>query len=215
MGIPGWFFGANAALELVATIACFLILIAGYRAFNLSHDRKFKFFGLAFFFLGISFLARTLVHLLFFKYSSTYIVKHVAELFNYGSFFYIALTLAAYLIILTVSLDIGGKKTTALLFSLAFVGIFFSTIPLKIFHLFSLIVLAYILGHYLNNYLDKKNFTALLTFLAFLLILAGHVLFLNFIYSLFSVYVIYILAHLFQLGGYMVLLWAVGRVLLK
>jgi hypothetical protein len=213
--VPDWFFAANSALELVATIACFLIFFAGYKFSRFSKENKYYFFGLAFFFLGISFLARTMVHLSFFKFSKTPVVMYVANLFNYGSSVYMALTLAAYLILLTVSMEIGGRKTTVLLFLISFGGIFFSAQPLKVFHIIAIIVLGYILWHYLNNYLKKAKFTSLLTFLSFLLILSGHVMFILLLYDLYAAYTIYIVGHVLQLMGYGALLFAIGNLLLK
>ena len=215
VNIPGWFFGANAVLELVAAVACLLVFYFATKTSKLTKQDNIFFLGLGFFFLGVSFLARTLVHLLFYPFNANKLLNDVVVFFNYGGLFYMALTLAAYLIILAVSMQIGGRKTISLIFLISFIGIFFSTLPLRIFHLISIIVLIYILSHYLLNYTRKKGLNSFLTFVGFFLILVGHVLFILQIYGLYTDYVIYMVAHLVQLGGYGSLLWMITRVLLK
>jgi len=215
MGVPIWFYGVNALLELIVTLACFLIFYSGYKAYRLTHEKKYRFFSLAFLLLGISFLARTLLHLLVFPLNATFIIDKVRGSVNFGSPFYIILTLVAYLIILAVCFRIQRKKTISILFLISLVGIFFTFNPMRNFHIISILLLLYIIGHFMKNYIRKQSLSSLATFVSFLLILSGHILFLALTFGVWQVYLAYLLAHLFQLAGYCGLLVTVGKVLIK
>ena len=211
MGIPTWFFGANAGLEFLAMIASILIMYFAYRSYKLSSQRKFFYLGLAFFFIGISFFARTITHLLFYIFGANSLLTSFLQHINYGSPFYMLITLLGYLIILAVITKMFDRYSLLMIFLLALAGIMFSANPLQLFHIFSLIILFFILWKQLENYFQTRNANALLVFTAFLLMLVGHTLFITISYIKIE-YVFYILAHVFQLLGYGALLLAMLRV---
>ena len=214
MAVPEWFFGANAGLELLATLASFFIVYFGYRAYKLIHEKRFFYFSLAFFFIGISFLARTIVHLLFYAFGTQPLLVAILKNLNYGSLFYIVLTLVAYLIILAVISGMFSRYSIPLLFLLSLVGIIFSLDSLLTFHIMALLILIFILWRQMDAYFKHRNTTGLFVFATFLLIAVGHVLFIALSYVELA-YTFYILAHLFQLGGYLALLFATIRVWIR
>ncbi len=212
LGIPDWLYGANAVvLELLAMLASFSISYFGYKAHKILSQKRFFYLGLAFFFIGISFLARTIVHILFYIFGAKELLIEVLQNINYGSLFYMILTLVGYLIIVAVITELFDRRTVPLLFLISLAGILFSQAPTQLFHIISLILLFFIMWRQLLNYAKNKNMNALLIFITFLLLSGGHVLFMSRLY-LGTPYMIYILAHLFQLFGYLALLLAMIRV---
>lgn len=216
MSVPTWFYGVNALLELVATLACFLIFYFALKVYRLTEEKKYRFFSLAFLLLGISFLARTLLHLLIFPLDATSIINKIQGTINYGSPFYMLLTLAAYLIISAVCIKIQRRKIISILFLISLIGLLFSTHPMINFHFISIVLLLYIISHFIKNYTRKQTLSSLMTLTSFLFILGGHVLFAMIIFDVvWGTYLVYLLAHLFQLIGYCGLLLTVAKVLTK
>ena len=107
--------------------------------------------------------------------------------------------------------EMFDRRSLPLLFLVALAGIVFSANPLQLFHIISLLLLLFIMWRQVLSYSKKRNLNTLLIFVTFLLLGVGHVLFIFTLY-LQTPYTVYILAHLFQLVGYLALLFAMIRV---
>ncbi|MBI4150655.1 hypothetical protein HY492_00865 [Candidatus Woesearchaeota archaeon] len=172
---PFGLYGIDIILEGFGVLAAVLISIIGYKAYRLTKQKRFFYFSLAFMLITLSFIARAITAAVVLGQvgavsgaSATATFSFLEQVFDWGRFVYFGFVLAAYLILLALSMRIYDRKLIVLLS--IFMGLFafsaFDSLPL-LFYLVSFVLLAFIAWNYRANYHEKKTKAAFLASFAF------------------------------------------------
>ena len=208
---PVWFFGVDASLEAFAVIIALSVAIASFKVYRMTREKRFAYFTASFVLLTLSFLARAITDALLEE-----IVLKVPSAMNGLIFFsgyvsHILLALTAYLLLIIITHKITDKRIIALLFLILVPSLLISGSYFLSFYGLSAIFLAFVTLAYFQNYRKVCSAASCLVFIAFALITVAQVLFL-----LESVrQYLYVLAHIVQAAGYLALLVALIKTLLK
>ena len=212
---PKWFYGLDSIIELVAIIVSILLVYYSYKCFKLTRENRYAYFSAAFLSLTIAFIAKifgtlpiyepavtrtaigSMVHQTFTRLTPSYI--------NALSFIaYIFFTLLGFMILFLIisRLTWKNQKVILLLFYFVFLATWISIIHYQLFYATSFILLLLITYSYYQNYREIKNGKAWFVTAAFGILLVSQAFFIFVIYSK----VIYVLAELIQLLGFVYLL---------
>jgi hypothetical protein len=201
-------------------IIAFLIFYYGYKAYKLTQDKKYLYFGLgflsllgAFVVLGITLIIHTGA-LLFFRFNLAQ-YKDFIDIYHLIYLIDIILVLFAYMIFIIVFLKIQ-RKDVILMLLLFVVGL---AVPSYIwsytyFNLVSIGLLGFIIYYQGSIYLNKKSVNQFLVLLAFILLAISHIVA---IFQQIPGYSTssYIIVHVTQLLAFISLLGLVGMVSLN
>ena len=208
---PQWFFGADASLEAFAAVIAFCVAFASLRVYRVTREQKYGYFTASMALLTLSFLARAITDTLLEELLFTVPSELSGMIFFIGYVTHIILALVAYLILVIVTHKITDKRIIFLLFLLTLPSLLISGSYFLSFYGLSAILLAFTAFSYYQNYRKICKASACLVFIAFLLLTISQVLFL-----LEAVYdPLYVGAHVTQAAGYLVLLFALIKTLLK
>lgn len=205
VGVAIQFFGALIAL---------FIAIYGYKAYKLTKDRKYLYFGSAFgllsfhLFLFVSMIPALYVYYTYFRHIDPGVLLSVSHFLN---FIYMFITLMAYAVFVVIYAGMARRSLMLLLGSLVFALVMYSYIYISFigFNLVALLLLLFVIAYNAKNYIRKKKKGSSLVLSAFILIALGH---LFFILEMFNS-VFYVIGHIIQLIGYISLLVVVLRIL--
>jgi|GEM_PF-6735500 len=211
-----WFHGIDAILELFSFFIAMIIAWQGYKAYRLTQERKYAMFGGAFFLLGLSFAARMGAEALIYleqlrEYKEAVLQSESVSTTFFGArFLYILVVFLAYVLLTGVSMKLKNRPVMALIFSLLVIlATIAHTSPTSVlFHIVNTLLIGFITGHFLFNYLERRTVTSGLIASAFLMILVESALMVAGNYNPY----LSIVAYGFRFLGYVLLLSAFIRV---
>ncbi len=223
---PQWFQGFDLAFEAIIFLVALVIAGYSWRVYQLSKERRFQFFSLAFLLISFSLLIKLITS------SAIYFsgVRVAADVFvrpafgaarEYSIFFYrlgffteMAALLGGWLLIFFISQK--ARERLKKVYELSQIGLFIFFVLLVswvanfqyvVFYLTSAVLLGLIVINYYQNYLNNENKNTYKVMVAFLLILFAHILF-TFIFALPELYVI---GQLLLLLGFIILLYTYAK----
>jgi hypothetical protein len=214
---PSWFFGADACLEALAAFIALCVAFASWRVYRMSRQKSCGVFTVSMVLLTFSFLSRAvtdvLIENIFFELPSNL----VGYVFYVGYVIHILLSLLAYLILVCVTNKICDRKTVALLLLILVPSLMLSSSYYVSFYGLSTILLGFITFSYFQNYSAVKKAckcpmnNAFFVFLAFLFLTLAQIMF------LFEMFFkpLYVAAQITQAFGYLVLLFALIKIVFK
>lgn len=175
---PKWFAGFDLAIELLCMIVAIIITAYSYKIFKFIKEKKYFYFSLAFFFISGAFFVRVAVYALNFLIHppatlnlTQEMVRELAKISALkvlGTFIPIILMLAAFMVLISISLNIKEKKVISLLFILSFISSFLGVFLHQAwYYIISFTLLAYISNYFLTNYKQKRTSTSLVVFVSF------------------------------------------------
>jgi hypothetical protein len=216
---PKWFFGADASLMAFAALIAFCVAFAAFRLYRMTDEKKYAFFTTSFVLLTFSFLARaaadTLLEGIVFSAPA-----HLAGLiFFYGYVLHILLALTAYAVLIIITHKITDLRIIALLFLIMIPSMLLSGSYYLSFYGLSMIFLAFIATAYYQNYKKVCSAASCLVFIAFVLLTFAQIQFLLEGVRILAFEAVrpylYVTAHITQAAGYLLILFALIRTLLK
>ena len=213
---PKWFYGFDSIIELIATIVSILLVYYSYRCFKLTKENKYLYFSTAFFSLTLAFIAKIIGTLAIYKPTITRsaIGSSIHQTFrtltpigiNAIAFvIYIFFILLGFMMLFLIVSRLTWKKNQrviALLLYFIFLATWISIIHYQLFYLTSFVLLMLITYSYYKNYIEIKSEKARFVLFAFSILLISQAFFVFAIYS----GIIYVLAELIQLLGFIYLL---------
>jgi len=218
---PNWFYGIDIIIEVISLIVAGLIAFFSYKAFKITKERKYFFFALAFFLIAISFVSKmygliiacTGLAKASFGYFTAVTQKMTLIQFIYsmGYFLQRFIFLVGLLALTSLCLKIRNRKTIFMLVFFVFIATWFSNQSYLIFHIIAAFLLIYISLYFYVNYLRKRTFNARLVPMSFFLLLISQLIFIFVIRDL----NLYVVGNIFQLAGFVVLLFTYILVLKK
>jgi hypothetical protein len=214
--IPKWFSGYDVAIEISFAIITLFVSIYAFKIYKLSGSKQSKLFGTSFGLISLSYFSWALLNFAILEELNegiTYLseFRYLSILHSTGLFLHIALFLAGLVTLAYMTFKISSPKTYILLMSLTFVGIIMTPLKFDTFFLISTILVLFVFIFYLTIYFQNKNPNNLLVMLAFLFLLIGS---LHFNFSIHSD-VFYVLGHIFELIGYLLITINLALVLKK
>jgi hypothetical protein len=209
---PEWFFGVDSGLEAFSALIAFLVAVVAYKIFRATKEKKYGFFSASFVLLTLSFIARavadTVLEEIFDVGMSQSFVPHV---FAGGYITHILLALAAYLILVFVTHKITDKRVIILFFLTMIPTMLLSGSYFLTFYGLSLIFLTFITIAYFQNYRKVRNLASFFVFVGFLAMAVAQIWFLLEVFYK----PLYVGAQITQALGYLLLLFALIKTLLK
>ncbi len=204
---PKWFFGFDVALEFIFAIILLAVALFAYKIYTKTSQNYVKYFGLAFLFIGISYVIQSVFNYLVVSElvaTVCYVIKFRSiALFNlYGMYAHMLLMTIGLVLLVYMTFKIEDKRPLWLLMIISLLAIFFSHNQLYIFYLLSSVYLIFLVWHFLGNYLRTKTKNSLLIAVAFLLIFFGSV---HFIFSM-NHQPYYVVGHILELFAYLLIL---------
>jgi hypothetical protein len=217
---PDWFLGKDLLIDMLSVIVLFLIGFFSLRSYRINPTKKtFVQLAASFFIISVSFLFKVLTNFTLYlnvlqthqigQYSFTYqFLQPTDILFTIGSLIYRILTLIGLYLLYSIY-NPQPRSSKWLSIFLIVIAMYFSQESYYIFHLTSLFLLVLITSRYYTNLKETKSHSARLLAISFFVITLSH---LGFCFIMLNP-LLYVIAELIQLIGYIILLITFIRVL--
>jgi len=212
---PKWFYGFDSVIELIAVIVSLLLVYYSYKCYKLTKENKYLYFSTAFLSLTIAFIAKIIGTLVLYEppFMRTELGRSLYQAFNdiapyninpVAFIMHFFFTLLGFMILFLIisKLTWKNQRVIALLIYFVFLATWISAIHYQFFYLTSFVLLLLITYAYYNNYKEIKSEKAKFVTIAFGILLVSQAFFVFVIYSR----IIYVLAELIQLLGFVYLL---------
>lgn len=219
---PTWFYGIDYIFDLVSVIVGLLISYFSYRTYRYTSQKKYFYFATSFFLVALAFIAKILATIPVYSKElkvervglvtvTSHIINKVTWINQFGISIARLVMLLAFLILLLVSLKIKDKKIIALLIYFLVISTTLVSASYIVFHVTLLIMLAILFLSYRKNYLKVKSLNAKMVMYSFLLLLISQIFF------IFEGLVkhFYVVGESIQVVGYLILLVAIIKMLVK
>lgn len=214
---PLWFLGVDAGFELFSVIVLALVFWLSFKAYKLTRDFKYKYFTAGFGALAIAFLSKAVTDLWL---TLAFVVKrgipppsqaieNIGEVFLAGYLVFIFMSLIAGVLLVTSTFKVRERRVLFLMALLVLTPFYLSASYSTSFYLLSLIIYIFIALHFMQNFARRKSVASGLVAVAFSLIAVAQGMFLFDILK----QKFYVVAHLAQLTGFMLLLVLLLKVL--
>ena len=218
---PSWFYGKDI---LIDTVSIFVLLLIAFFSLNYYKvDRKNKNYlhlAISFFLITLSFLFRILTNFtIYYKvfetkqlglFTLTYqVIKSTGTLFFIGFLLHRTLMLLGLYMLYSIYQKNQSKSNILIISYLIIISTYFSQSAYYIFHVTSLILLLLITAQYYKNYTRNKNPTTKLLATSFVMITISQIFFMFVEIN----NLLYVVAELIQLLGYVILLFTFIKVL--
>lgn len=212
---PRWFYGFDSIIELIAIIVSVLLVYYSYKCFKLTKENKYLYFSTAFLSLTAAFIAKIIGTLAIYKpqITRTALGSTIHQTFtsltpayiNALAFIvYTFFTLLGFMILFLIISRLRWKnqRVIALLIYFVFLATWLGAIHYQLFYTTSFFLLLLITYSYYKNYIEVRSEKARFVLIAFGMLLISQAFFVFVIYSR----IIYVLAELIQLLGFVYLL---------
>ncbi len=212
---PEWFYGFDSIIELIAIIISVLLVYYSYKCFKLTKENKYIYFSTAFFSLTIAFIAKIIGTLAIYrpKITRTTLGGTIHQAFSnltpaninaLAFIIHIFFTLLGFMILFLIISRLRWKnqRVIILLVYFVFLATWIGAIHYQLFYTTSFILLLLITYSYYKNYIEVRTEKARFVLIAFGILLISQAFFVFVIYSR----IIYVLAELIQLLGFVYLL---------
>ena len=212
---PKWFYGFDSIIESIAIVVCILLVYYSYRCFKLTKENKYLYFSTAFLSLTFAFIAKIIGTLAIYKPTitrstlgssihQTFTSLTPSNINALAFIVYIFFTLLGFMILFLIisRLTWKNQRVIALLVYFVFLATWIGVIHYQLFYLTSFVLLLLITYSYYKNYREIKSEKARFVTIAFGILLVSQAFFVFVIYSR----IIYVLAELIQLLGFIYLL---------
>ena len=219
---PTWFYGIDYIFDFVSVIVGLLISYSSYRAYKYTSQKKYLYFSASFFLVALSFICKILATIPVYSKElkvetvglvtiTSEIVQKVSWINGFGISIARLVTLFAFLILILVALRIKDKKIIALLGYLLIISTTLVSESYTIFHLTLLLMISILFLNYRHNYQRMKSFNSKMVMYSFFILASSQVFFI--FEGLAQQF--YVIGESVQLLGYLVLLFATIKMIIK
>ena len=217
---PKWFYGEDIAIDLLSSLVLAVIAFFAIRYYNIDRKKNYLYLALSFLAIAFSFLFKIATN-----FTVYYMVHETRELGQYtlvsstvrttNAMFFFSFLLYRLLTLLGLyalySVYEKNQSTSTKIMTVFFilVSTYFSESSYYIFHLTAFMLLAIITVHYFLHYRKNRQQTSKFLAISFALICISQ------IFSIFFEWnrVLYVVAEMIQLVGYLVLMFTFVKVL--
>lgn len=219
---PSWFAGVDIALELVSVIVSFLLFFLAYRLYKISNEKSFLRFSFGFFTISASYIVKILSDLyIYLNMGSTskpwinvilYRLSTIEFINIFGNLVHRFLLLLGFLILLVVYLRIKDKRVIFLLTYFIFIISAFSAWSFLLFQTTMAMIAGTVGIHVLMKFIESRRKAMLRSTIAFGFLFAAQACFM---FTFFLERQMFIIGHILQASGFLVLLLTYFMVLKK
>ncbi len=219
---PSWFAGVDIALEMVSVIVSFLLFFLAYKLFTISNEKSFRRFSYGFLSISISYVIKILSDLyLYINLGSSsrpwinvilYRLSTIEFINIFGNIVHRFLLLLGFLILLVVYLRIKDKRVIFLLTYFVFIISAFSAWSFLLFQTTMAMVAGTVGMHVLMKYIERRKKAMLRSTVAFGFIFLAQACFM---FTFFFERQMFVIGHIFQAFGFLVLLLTYVMILVK
>ena len=177
---PAWFYWATAGVQILGFIVSFVISYLGFKAYKITKDSKYRYFFYGFLFLGLSFLANTVLNVLIRLGFAKYFVERRYDPYILPFFiiYYVFLigVMLAYVSLSVVYADIKKMNKVWLFYVWTFIVGIYTFRDQLLFNMFSAVLISFVVMFTYEKYKEKRNKNMLMTVLAFAFLFLFHIL---------------------------------------
>ncbi|MBU0627886.1 MAG: hypothetical protein KKC75_01745 [Nanoarchaeota archaeon] len=219
---PTWFYGIDYIFDFVSVIVGLLIAYFSYRIYKYTSQKKYIYFSASFFLVALSFVCKILATIPVYSKElkvetvglvtvTSEIIKKVGWVSQFGISIARLVTIFAFLLLVLVALKIKDKKIIVLLGYLLIISTTLVSASYTVFHLTLLIMMSILFLNYRHNYKKMKSFNSKMVMSSFFVLAISQVFFIfEGVAQQF-----YVVGESIQLIGYLVLLFAMIKMLIK
>lgn len=178
--IPNWFFGYDIALEILFAIITLSVAFYAWKLYSVSKEREFGLMSVAFTFIGLSFLAWSMINTFLVEElndtTRILILKDITIFSVLGIYSHILLFMCGLITLFHMTVKRGSDKAYALMIAISILGIMFAMNKTVAVYSFSSLILLFIVYYYARNYLENRNVGSLAILCSFGLLLIASIL---------------------------------------
>lgn len=205
--VPPWFFGYDVVLELLFGVITLIVGLYAWKVYKLSSQDQPKYFSLAFILISISYFVKSVLNFMVIKQlngpASVLLRLNDVTLFNtLGMLFHIIFFISGLVTLVYMTLKIKSFRTYSLLIIILCLSLIFNHHRGSVFYLLTSVLLLYLIGFYVYNYIKSKQHRTLIILAAFCFLLVGHGIFILSETAPLS----YAIGHFAELGAYLLIL---------
>ena len=142
---PLWFYGIDSLAEFIVIIASFMISYYSYSIFHVLRSRRHKYFSVAFFLIGVSYLFKIFSNILVYRRVNAFStdllatltseIPHIDLLHIFSFFMFKMLSVIGFMIVFFIATEISRKATVLVTLYLSFLGVLLSSFQgMTIYH---------------------------------------------------------------------------------
>lgn len=205
--VPQWFFGYDVVLELIFALVTLLVCIYAFKVYKLLSQEQLKLFGLSFLFISISYFVQSLLNWLIIEELNDTVpnaikLANINTLNVMGIYAHIFFFVTGLMVLAYMTFKTSNIKLLVLMTILTYALLWFSSNIFYSFYFVSSVFLAYIVLHYLSNYIRHRQKRTILVLVAFAFLLFGSI---HFIFAM-DHSLFYALGHMLGLVAYILIL---------
>ncbi len=208
---PSWFFGMDAALQSISVIVAFVLSFAAYKMYKTLKIRSFLYFSLSFFLIAISYIIKIFSDLFVYnrlgeETRPVGIFLHeftMIEFVNiFGNLLHRFILLLGFLILIVVLLEIKDRRIIFLLTYFTFIVSSFSMWSFLLFQTTLTVFAGTVAVYYIFEYIEKRKRIMLNSLFGFSLLFIAQI---SFMFTFFFERRMFVLGHIFQAIGFIML----------
>jgi hypothetical protein len=219
---PSWFTGVDIALEMVSVAVSFLLFFLAFKLYKISNEKNFLRFSFGFFAISASYVIKILSDIYLYTNINTttrpwinlimYRLSTIEFVNIFGNLAHRFLLLLGFLILLVVYLRIKDKRVIFLLSYFVFIISAFSAWSFLLFQTTMAMVAGTVGIHVLMKFIESRKKAMLRSTIAFGLLFAAQACFM---FTFFLERQMFVIGHILQASGFLVLLLTYFMVLKK
>ncbi len=169
-------------LNIISVIVAAIIALYGYKAYKLTNEKKYAFFGLSFLLQLMGYVILITAFVIhkttsyFFPEAIPDVIKNIIPVYHSIYGVYILFTLTAYTLFILIYSEIKEKAELTLIGFLILALMYPAYHSFRFFNAVAIGLLLFVLFYQARNYLEKKELNKLLVIIAFILFLLSHAL---------------------------------------
>jgi|SRR3989344_3201796 len=209
--IPEWFFNYAIFLEILFAIITAIVGFYSIKVYKLTNQRQTKLFGIGFLFISFSYFIRAFLIFILLTMASTRLISIIdfTSWLNLTAYAHMIFFLIGLVTLVYTTSNSENSMLYSLILAISILPLAVSQDRLPLFHIIAAVLLIYMTGNYLMNYIEKTNRKNLVVLLAFCFLLLVQI---DLIFSLKSGSY-YVLGTILTLVAYLLILAKLIRVL--
>ena len=205
---PVWFYGMDVVMEIIYGVIVLLLAHLVYQAYHLIKNDRLRFMFFGFVFLGIAYLFQAALNSIaiikvFGPFSILEKLNAILVFHTYGLYVHMILFMMGLSMLFYATLRTERIRILWFLIITSLLLLVMSPERMLAFFFLSTIYLGFLFWHFLENWYRKRDKKTLLVACGFLFLVIGHI---EFVFAL-THPIAYVLAHIFGLVAYLLLLW--------
>ena len=210
---PSWFLGIDIVLQSIAVFTAILVSLMAFKIYKIMKEPNFLYFSLSFFLIGFSYLIKIISD--FFLYTN--LSKEMSPWINivlyrlstlefisiFGNLAHRFLILVAFLLLIIVFLDIKDKRIIFLFMYFIFIISAFSAWSFLLFQTTLTVLSGTVCIYYIFNFIEHKRRIILYSLMGFSFVFMAQV---SFMFTFFFERQMFVLGHIFQAIGFLLIL---------